>query len=367
MSAFRVLMGVVPARGSTSRPPRPIHRRPASDAIVAALVVGLLAGPVSAAAAASLPREKAAVGYLASQQRPNGAIPAFSAIGSTADAIVSMVAVRTGKGAVTKALAYLERQVLRGNVSGVGLTAKVVMAVEAAKGDARDFGGENLIGAIRSTLRPDGRYGVSTPVFDQALAILALRAVGRPPSAGAFAWLADAQCDDGGWAFDEPAAGTDDEHCVDEGDPGSDFFASDTNTSSLAVQALGQEHLSEADHDPIGFFDVLRDETFGGWGYTFGFETTDTNSTALVMQAYAAADADEPAGVGGALKDLQYRACGAWAYTWVDDGEGGFERSAPNVGATIGGILGLKRISLPVPAAAVSKLEPAPNTPACPM
>jgi hypothetical protein len=376
MSAFRVLTGVA-VRGWTSTASRPPRRSgsggshagsdPLREVLVGVVVALLLAGSGGEAMAGATPsRPKSAVGYLASQQRPNGVILAFSPIGSTADAVVSMVGARAGKGAVNGAMGYLERQVERGHVVGVGLTAKVAMAVEAVKLDGEDFAGTNLVSAIRSSRRPNGRYGASTPVFDHALAILALRAAGRSPAADAVTWLVNAQCDDGGWAFDDPATGNDDEHCVDESDPGSDFFASDTNTTALAVQALRKANLGRLGRDPIEFFEALRDESFGGWGYSWGFEVTDANSTALALQAYAAAGAAEPAGAGDALKDLQYRACGAWAFTWVDDGAGGFERSLPNVGATIGGILGLLRLSMPVPPVSVNRLAPAPDTGSCP-
>ena len=325
----------------------------------------LSAAPASALAAAT-PQQRArdGAGYVASHQKANGSIPAFSPIGSTADAIVSFVAAGRGAGNVTDALRYLSQQVGAGNVTGVGLRAKVVMAAVAAGKDPRTFGGSNLVSQILQTQRPNGRYGASTAVYDQALAMLALAASGAGPSKRATSWLASAQCDDGGWQYDAPAVRTDDRHCLDGVDPSTDFFESDTNTTSLAVQALavGRGNAAPA-NDPFAFFSSLRDPQFGGWGYTWGLETTDANSTALVIQAYAASGTPLPSGALGALNALQYRSCGAWAYSWTDDGHGGFARTSPDVGATIGAILGALQRPLPVDSRPVTK--PAPSEPSC--
>jgi hypothetical protein len=85
---------------------------------------------------------------------------------------------------------------------------------------------------------------------------------------------------------------------------------------------------------------------------------TDSNSTALVIQAYEhvleiAVQPHIPEGGMRALKALQYPPCGnkggAFAFTWEDpDGDGTFTKTPPDVGGTIGGILGLLKKPLPV-------------------
>src|SRR5207244_1881993 len=216
------------------------------------------------------------------QQQTNGSFPGFSAIGSTADAVLDMAA--TGYGDEASAIGYLRNQVLRGNVSTVGLTAKVVMAAVAAGRDPSTFAGTNLLGHLTHAERASGRFGDAT-VFDQALAILAIKASGQAPEPMASTWLADAQCPDGGWQFDRPHRASENGHCRDVNDPG-DFFRSDTNTTAYAVMAL--EGLGTPAFGPFPFFAALRDATYGGWGYTWGFRRTDANSTALVIQAFAA-------------------------------------------------------------------------------
>jgi hypothetical protein len=323
------------------------------------LLAASVAVAAPAAARTDAARARTAVGFIASQQRRNGSVPAFSPVGSTADAVVSMVAARRGKTNIKRAIAYLGRRVSGGGATGVGLEGKVAMAAVAAGKNPKQFGGLNLISAIRSTERPDGRYGADTAVFDDALAMLALEAAGVAPSAKARSWLAGAQCPDGGWQYDQPHGAGEDAHCVDSADPGGDFFESDTNTTSLAVQALDAGGGPTPSANPFVFFGAIRDAEHHGWGYTWGFQTTDANSTALVLQAYASRGRTPPASAVAALRSLQYGACGALAFTWVDP----THRGAPDIGGTVGGVLGLLHTPFPVRAGVVTKQ--APNTPAC--
>ncbi len=304
--------------------------------IACALAAALAAALPQTAGAVTANRERAleASSYVVSQQRANGAICAFSCIGSTADAVESLGAARSAPRRVRNALAYLSAQVERGHVHGVGLRAKVVMAAVAGGADPRSFGGVDLVAKVRLTERDDGRYG-SAAVFDQALAILALRAAGVTASTQAIHWLASAQCADGGWQYDEPASATDGRHCRSNVDPGADYFTSDSNTTSLAVQVLRTG--TRVNH-ALRFFATLRDGS-AGWGYSQCCRRTDANSTAMVIQAYTAASMAVPSGGSAALRDLQLR-CGAWSY----------QAGGPaDVGATIGAILGILRQTLPVP------------------
>ena len=295
-----------------------------------------MAGPASAVVT-DPQRAHRAMGYVGSQQQTNGSFPGFSAIGSTADAVLDMSA--TGYGDEATAIAYLRRQVRRGNVSTVGLTAKVVMAAVAAGHDPSTFAGTNLLGHLTDAERASGRFGDAT-VFDQALAILAIKASGQTPGGMAATWLADAQCPDGGWQFDRPHRVSENGHCRDVSDAG-DLFRSDTNTTAYAVMAL--EGLGVPARDPFTFFAAFRDPTYGGWGYTWGFRRTDANSTALVIQAFAGDGRPLPKGAMGALRRLQYR-CGAVAYSFTDAGR----RTGKDVGASIGAVLGFLRDPLPV-------------------
>jgi hypothetical protein len=313
-------------------------KRVASLLVVCSVSVAM-AGPASAVIT-NAQRAHRAMGYVGAQQQTNGSFPGFSAIGSTADAVLDMAA--TGFGDEATAIAYLRNQVRRGNVSTVGLTAKVIMAAAAAGHDPSTFAGTNLLGHLTDAERASGRYGDAT-VFDQALAILAIKASGQTPDHTAATWLADAQCPDGGWQFDRPHRASENGHCRDVNDPG-DFFRSDTNTTAYAVMAL--EGLAAVPAtDPFTFFAAFRDPTYGGWGYTAGFRRTDANSTALVIQAFAADGRPLPKGAMGALRSLQYR-CGALAYSFTNAGR----RTGKDVGASIGAVLGFLRDPLPVSA-----------------
>jgi len=323
------------------------RRRLAACVVVAAL----LAAIPHPAVAVSPNRRRALEGssYIVAQQRANGAICAFSCVGSTADAVLALVSARTAPGPVQEAIAYLRRQVERGAVDGLGLRAKVAMAAVAGGANPRAFGGANLVRAITRSEGGGGHYG-DAAVFDQALAMLALQAAGVTPSAAARTWLTSAQCGDGGWQYDEPAGAGDNQHCFDADapDPG-DFFTSDSNTTALAIQVL---RAGSAVEEGLAFLPTLRDGT-AGWGYSQCCTSTDLNSTALVIQAYVAAGVAVPEGGFAALRRSQL-ACGAWPYQ-----PGG----AADIGATIGAILGILRQPLPV--APRSATSPTPPPEAC--
>lgn len=301
--------------------------------------------PVASHAALTDPdRAVSGAAYITTSQRPNGSLPAFSPIGSTADGVLALVSAGVGRRAASDALAYLSRQVTAGHVTGVGLTAKVALAAVAMGRDPRTFAGHNLIFEIRSTEDADGRFGDGTAtVLDEALAILAFRGAETRASSTALAWLRAAQCRDGGWAFDEPYDPSDDNlHCRSKS-TASDFFLSDTNTTAYVVQALEASGNRPYTVDPFGFFAAIRDPNRGGWGYTWGFTATDANSTGLALQAYAAAGLPTPNGARAALRRLQWPDCGGWGFTWA-----GSTRGAPDLGATIAAIPGLLGDPFPI-------------------
>lgn len=376
------------------------HPNRRARATVAAGLATLLslaaAGPVVAHKNDPTPTRKArlAVRYLVRHQKADGSVPGFSPLGSTADAVQAMVAARRAPGALEEAIAFVEGPVI--DDAGLGQKAKVLMAVVAAGRDPRDVGGHHdLIQEIESTQQPDGRYALaegdfSGAVISHALAMLALTAADQPPSPEAAQWLIEAQCEDGGWQYDEPSDATDDQHCFDatQTEPSADFSRSDTNTTSYAVQALAAYPVAQQlAADPFAFFETARDEIKGGYVYDPQSKCrgavlppacflTDANSTSLVIQAHVAEQRPLPGRVLHALEHLQYRTCGqvagASAFTWTSrDGQLRREPSAAdarkggasNVGATIEAIFGLLRRSQPVAAAEVTK--PAPSARAC--
>jgi hypothetical protein len=323
-----------------------IFRRSASVLVACSIVWAV---PVHASAVTTDRQRALAAGrFLVASQKPNGSFPGFSPIGSTADAVLDLVALGRGTTPLGRALGFLRRQVSHGHADTIGLQAKVALAAEAAGRDPAHFGGDDLITDIRATKRASGRFGTAS-VLDQALALLALRGAGIKLTSQPFTWLADAQCPDGGWQYDRPHRASEGPHCFDRSNP-HDFTGSDSNTTAYAIMAL--RAAASPQHDPFRFLAHLRDtkpgRQRGGWGFTWGFRTTDANSTALVLQAYAVAGKPLPARSRTALRALQYP-CGAVAYSWTAGGA----RTGRDVGATIGAILGFLRAPIP-PSGAVS-------------
>jgi hypothetical protein len=332
------------------------HRRVASLFVIVSLALAL---PGRAALALTdQQRAHRAIGYLAHVQEDNGSIPGFSPIGSTADAILAIRSADVGADVEQAAIRFLRRQTVRGNVDTIGLKAKVVLALAATGRNAHDFGGHDLVGEITETEGLNGRYGDAT-IFDQALAILAIYGSTTSIDAQAVTWLRDGECPDGGWQFDRPHRAAEGTHCGDPTNP-KDFFRSDTNTTAYAVMALALPGAGW-DGDPFGFFSRIRDDAQGGWGYTWGFTDTDANSTALVIQAYAAAEVALPDGALHALRHLQYPRCGAFAFSLSAAGT----RTAPNPGATIGAVPGLLQMELPIVQSPPHVIGPAPKAPRC--
>ncbi|MBA3350247.1 MAG: hypothetical protein H0T12_06790, partial [Actinobacteria bacterium] len=142
--------------------------------IAAGLTGALVAGaPVAAGAASRTRSARTAVSYIASKQNPGGAIPAFSKIGSTSDAVLAFAAARRGRRPLNRALDYLAKQVrdpqsAEERVDTVGVRAKVVLAAVAGGRNPRRFGGRNLVGEIKIRQLPNGRYGGGTAVLDHA-------------------------------------------------------------------------------------------------------------------------------------------------------------------------------------------------------
>ena len=323
----------------------------AAKAIALGLAVVMLTS-AGASASTRVYRARHALRFIARHQADNGSITAFSPLGSTADAVLAMVAARRGRIRVRRALNYLRRHV--GDANTVGLKAKLALAARAGGRHPRSFGGRNLIREIRMSQRPNGHYGPSGSVIDQALAMLALVAVSQQPTGSAVAWLTEAQCPDGGWQFDAPYdPSVDNRHCFTQG--AGDFSRSDTNTTSYAVQALDALASPVAPSiSPFAFFRLVRDPIKHGWGFDLTTSLTDANSTALVLQAYAAANRRLPRHGMRALEKLQYtRRCGrylrfSFAFTWKRSTSGRLKRTGPDLGATLGAVLGLLKRPLPV-------------------
>jgi hypothetical protein len=334
-------------------------------ALAGLLIITTAATARPAAKRSNKKRAKDATHYIAKKQRAkDGSFPGFSKIGSTADAIVALVAARRAPSSIDNGIRFLDDN--SDEVDDLGEIAKVVMALVAA-GESTTLDGRDLVQEIEDSQQESGQYGdgsTNAGVYFHNLAVLALEAAGENPTPAAGDWLAGAQCADGGWQFNNAPTEADDEHCFDGSDD--DFVISDTNTTSLAIQALevipGNEILA---HDPFDMFRAIKDQAVGGWGFDWNFPLTDSVSTSLVLQAYAATGRPVPVGGMRALRALQYSRCigSPFASTYSDEnGDGQYtkrERTGPSPGATYAGVLGLLAEPYPVPEKDVTKPAPA--------
>ncbi|MBX0330637.1 terpene cyclase/mutase family protein [Oscillochloris sp. ZM17-4] len=264
-----------------------MRRTLAALAIAAALLAGL--APPAARAQTSAPRAAAsALAWARAQQQADGGFPGFGP-GDTADVVFALVADGQDPAGVTKGgkspLDYLEAQAAAYVASGgVSAAAKLALAATAAGADPASFGGENLLAAIGKSYDPaSGQYGAD--VFGHALALLAIRSAGATPPALALDRLAGLQLDDGGWSFDGTAA-----------------TGSDTNTTSLALQALvGQPQAGAVRAKALAYLRSQQNSD-GGFPYSqsspYGHDS-DANSTANVIQALVALGQDPAAFTNG--------------------------------------------------------------------
>jgi hypothetical protein len=134
------------------------------------------------------------------------------------------------------------------------------------------------------------------------------------------------------------------------------------------------EDAHDIDKSPFAYFRSARDDFRRGWVYEAsgkcedldqpGFcYLTDTNSTALVIQAYLARDRVLPNGAMKALKRLQYKLCGneekagAFAFTYSRTDEG-LRKDGPNLGATTQAVPALRKKPFPLDPVDVNKPVP---------
>jgi hypothetical protein len=292
---------------------------------VAALIVLAAALTLSGAAWAATPGEAAAkaLDWLRTQQNADGGFGSGfapgSAVGPTADAILALTSGGQDASAWAKdgasPIDYLRARA--GQIARPGEIAKAILALVAAGQDPRAFGGRNLISSLNGHFDATaGAYSTST--YDQALAILALSNAGEAVPDAAVAALLAAQTVEGGWAFTgETFAG-----------------AADSNTTSLAVQALVAVGRKDDTGRALDYFRRVQNLD-AGWTYqspsAFGAET-DANSTALGLQAIFAVGGSAPGWAIGGSDPL-----GALIALQNEDGSFSFNRTfaGPNTLATL--------------------------------
>ena len=238
-------------------------------------VLALVATFVPAYAQQPTTQVDQAVSYIRNQQQPDGSFAGFGP-GSTADAIMALAAANVNIAEINKGgktpIDFLRAQA-RGSGKDPGLAAKFLIALLVA-GQSPAAEGVDLVVEVESGYNAQtGQYGKD--LTSHAYALIGLVAAGRTPKPEAVEALKKLQLPDGGWSFD-----------------GTSATGSDTNTTSVAVQALkAARDSSDAISKAIAYYKTQQNAD-GGFPYSqtsqYG-NASDANSTALSLQALIAA------------------------------------------------------------------------------
>jgi hypothetical protein len=260
---------------------------------------GLALGAPSLLAIAASPQTtqaNAALRYLYSQVGADGSVS--GALGATEDTIISVAdngydpATLKRSASGTSAYAYLSAKAPTINTAG-GAAKYVLTWLAAEKPAAID--GSALLAKLNAPtgssgyLEPNGAFHndnatlETANAYSQSLAVLADVAAGHSLPAHATGWLTCAQRSDGGFglAIDDSAS-TPPASCGDT--------ASDTNSTGIILQALGQAGITSASAAAAVYLHSVQDSD-GGFPFNAG-AGSDPDSDALVIQALVAIGQD---------------------------------------------------------------------------
>ncbi len=238
--------------------------------------------PVATPAATGL---DGAAAWLISQQGEEGAFIGFTGepdAGVTVDAILALAAARQAgldtSAAIDRAISYLAT----GEVALVYVQTGPGQAAKMVL--ALHAAGEdplNIAGVQPLTIVERGVDDdtdlYGTGVFDHALAVMALAATGTEIPPEALAAFEAYQADNGGWAFDGST----------------DPAMTDSNTTALAIQALVAAGAGDHEMVASGLAYLESLSTEDGTRYSDAdWATPDANSTAFAIQALIAVETD---------------------------------------------------------------------------
>jgi hypothetical protein len=158
--------------------------------------------------------------------------------------------------------------------AAAGSCGLLIQAVVAAGLNPAAFGGQNLLTLLHGMYHSaSGAYG-DGEAFTQSLAVQGLVAARQTVPAAATHRLVAAQDSDGGWDFllikDDPNSGT-------------NFDSSDTNSTAMVLMALDAAGIHTRDASALAWLHTQQDAD-GGFPYQAG-AGSDPDSTALVLQA----------------------------------------------------------------------------------
>jgi hypothetical protein len=229
-----------------------------------------------------------ALAYLETQQQPDGSIPepgggyANSELYAIAAAAAGYDPNALAAPAGTSVMSYLaDNAAAACTASDPGACGELIQAVVAAGGDPASFGGQDLLTTLEGAGSYDGATGEfgGGEAFTQALAIQGLVADGQPVPSAAVTFLASAQDSDGGWDYQTV-----------RDDTSNAYDTSDTNSTAMVLMALDATGDHGSDASALAWLAGQQD-TDGGFPYQAGVGS-DPDSTALVVQAIVATGGD---------------------------------------------------------------------------
>jgi hypothetical protein len=272
-------------------------RRVAALATTGATGAALLAFVIGTGSAATqVDPASRAIQYLQGQQSASdGSIPVGASTASVSEeyAIGAAAAgydpnaLRHGSG--PSVMAYLAAHAAAACTSA-GACGELLQAVAAAGLDPAAFGGVDLLTTLNSFYSAGTGVFGDGEAFTQTLAIQGLVAAHQAVPAAALHHLVAAQDSDGGWDYllikDDPNGPT-------------NFDTSDTNSTAMVLMALDAAGVHTRDRAALAWLHTQQD-TDGGFPYQAG-SGTDPDSTALVLQALLATgqNPDAPAWAPG--------------------------------------------------------------------
>jgi len=240
--------------------------------------------------------------------------------GQQADAIVALAAAGRPRATLRARLSELVPKAPAYAITA-GAAGKVTLAAVAAGRNPRALGGVDYLNRIRATFA-SGRYGSSA--YDQAYAMLGLRAARQPVPKAAIALLRNRR-GSGGWSFALSVSGAD-----------------DVSATGLLIEALRSSGVPSRDPMLRGAANWLAAQANaqGGFRIDGAGGTTEANSTAIAIRALRAMSRTPSASTRLALRSLQ-------------EPDGGFrftrEVRESRLFATVDAVLALSGRRLPPP------------------
>ncbi len=330
------------------------------------------ASPAAAAQSTQPTVAQLGASYLANQIVANGGSigPANNPDPTdTAYAVIGLRAAKIGDTASNEAMTFLKQHITTalqsGGVDAPGAIAEYILASTASGGDPHHFGGtaaqNDLVARLLATQRtsgPDaGLFGTQDPTYDGAyregLSLAALKAASvtasDPHVKSAITWLKTQQCSNGLWESYRSNTNTP----CDPADPNT-FTGPDTNSSAMATQGLAAWSTWPLKAQTIKTLHTVQSSDGGFPFLAAGGQSSDPNSTALVIQMLVALESDPTSSTWKIPGGTPLEALASYQLACSDPSEdrGAFfypgDRS-PNIFATVQAVPAAALKALPVP------------------